>query len=241
VRAVLSQPQFSAVIEQVVSQIPPPREVMVLGGVLRDAVLRELLGIEKNPRDIDFLVLGMVADVELKYCFENYQSLSTTTFGGVKLKIEGISVDIWRAEQQIKVAGHLPPPLRSEDESPGEVLKYVTLTTDAIAYHLGRRELYEAGFYSAIDRREIDLGERSQWLPPWVPYHLAHLASVWEVTGFSLSQRVLRSIRETVSPADISQAVSYLEERKRIPDAARVIESLIQEARAGKLSREIAS
>jgi hypothetical protein len=238
VQEFLARPEVLSVIEQVAARLRPPAQAMVIGGALRDVVLRNLLGIEKKMRDIDFLVFGLESNEELENCFKGHDDLSSTTFGGIKLKLDGVSVDIWRAELQMEVEGHAPPHERSSC-SPQEALKYVTLTTDAIGYHLGDEQIYECGFYRAINRREIDLGERSEWLPRWVPYHLAHLASVWDATKFSLNPRVLNRIRQTVSPPAIEKAILYLEKKKRLSDGERILGALIHKARL-ELPSEVA-
>jgi hypothetical protein len=222
----LSDPRLGRVIETVRERLSSPLAVMIQGGFLRNSVLARRFGIDFPSRDLDFVVGGLQSDGELIKRFED-KDPQPTTFGGVKLVLDGVRTDIWRAELQMQVAGHEPQPSPLPD-----ILRYVTLTTDAVGYDLDTGMLHERGFHNAIRDRIIDAGECSNWLPRWRPFHVAHLAYVRVITGFTLSALLRQRLRDNLNPKVLREATEYLLTRKQRADATECINVLLSEMRS---------
>jgi hypothetical protein len=220
IESALSAEPVRRIIELVGSRLPQSSQLMVQGGFLRNVVLQSQLGISVRQRDLDFVVGGIDSDEQLAHLFR-HDHAHRTTFGGVKLLLQDVKVDIWRAELQMRVAGHQPYtcPLT-------EILQYVTLTTDAVGYDPAACELHECGFLRAMQDREIDAGPKSIWLLKWLPFHVAHLTFVRSITGFSLSDEIVSRLKTSLTPPVLGQAAEYLRNRKGEPRAEELVHAL---------------
>ena len=208
---------------------PAPARVFLVGGFIRKAVLRTVHDINSSPRDLDFVVFGVERDGLGEY-LKSLGDPQATTLGGAKLRIDNWTVDLWTPYQQIEVAGGEP-----QECTPPELLYYSTLTIDAVIFDCLAEELYEQGFLDAITEKTIDLGQSSKWIAKWAPYHLAHIASVWNSTRFKLSSRALTRIAEHDLAPVKERAIDYLTEHKKLENASALIDELIcvaQEAQA---------
>jgi len=224
VATALSEPRFQRVVDVIRMRLSGPLEVMVQGGFLRNAVLATHFGIMVPARDLDFVVRGLGSDDELVALFERDEP-QRTSFGGVKLEVGGVGVDIWRTQLQMQVAGREP-----KDDPVSEVLQYVTLTTDAVGYDIVAETLHERGFLEAMGNRTIDFGERSLWIAKWRHFHIAHLAYVRAITGFGLSFRLRQRVLENVDQSVLQQAADYLASRKKYAHPTRCLDALLAEA-----------
>jgi hypothetical protein len=215
---------ITSTIQKVTDHFTHPVQTFVFGGALRNAVLSSILNKPFLVNDLDFVVFGLASDEEIHTAFAAEQ-LRRNSFGGMKLSMDGITVDIWRAELELKIAGQQPLVASVDD-----FLECVTLTTDAILYKPGVVALKEQGFLRTMAQRVIDIGEHSQWINPWVPYHLAHLAYVRELTGFRISDRALARVSEVASESVSEQAVEYLESKGKCTNPRDAVLSLVSEA-----------
>lgn len=223
IQSALEKQGTAAVVQEVASRFPRPARTLVFGGVLRNSVLSEILHKPFPVRDLDFVVFGLRNDEELHKAFPLEQP-RRNSFGGAKLSVGEFTLDIWRAELELRIAGQPPQVAAIED-----FLKCVTLTTDAVLYDPGSAKIYEQGFLRAMSQRTIDLGTRSRWLEPWLPYHLAHLAYVRELTGFAVSDRVRARVREAASESVVEQAVQYLVSRGKGTNPREAVSALLSE------------
>lgn len=212
---------IATIVQEVTTRLPAPAQTLVFGGVLRNSVLSEILHKPFPVRDLDFVVFGLATDEELYRAFALEQP-RRNSFGGAKLSVSGITVDVWRAELELRIAGQPPQVTNIED-----FLKCVTLTTDAVLYDPPTATLYEQGFLNAMSQRMIDLGADSLWVSPWKPYHLAHLAYVHRLTGFRISDRARACAREAASQPVIEEAVQYLESRGKCTNPRAAVVSVL--------------
>jgi hypothetical protein len=224
IRHALDQWGIAFTIQRVTSRLAPPAETFVFGGALRNAVLSAILNKAFSVKDLDFVVFGLASDDELQSAFANERP-RRNSFGGMKLSLEGITVDIWRAELELKIAGQQPQVASIDD-----FLECVTLTTDAILYNPDVAVFSEQAFLHTMAHRTIDLGKHSRWIDPWVPYHLAHLAYVRELTGFSISDEARARVSEAASESVVEQAVQYLESRGKCVNPREAVLLLVSEA-----------
>ena len=214
-------PRLSAVTQR----LKAPAQVWLFGGAIRNAILSEKLDHYVPIRDLDFVVFNIEDDALAKAFAPEAPRLNT--FGGLKVTLEGLTVDIWRAELQWLIAGHAQPMARTIEA----YLNCVTLTTDAVLYDVQRKELQEQGFLRAMSERTIDIGADSHWVEPWVPYHLAHLAYVRSLTNFEVGERARSTVREVATGGVIERAVQYLATGNKCDDPRRVVVTLVQHVR----------
>lgn len=212
----------------VAGRLRPPARAFVFGGVLRNAVLSALRQERLPWRDVDYVVFGLDSDDELYEAFAPDHP-RRNSFGGLKLELGGTTIDIWRAELQATIAGQA-----SRVVEPEEFLPCVTLTVDAVLYDPRAATLYEQGFVHALRERTIETGRDSRWIEPWVPYHLAHLAYVRELTGFAIGPGAAACVRTAGSAAVVEAAVRYLESKGTCPHPRDTVASLVAEARTGR-------
>lgn len=224
IQSALDRWGITVAIQKVTSRLPPPAQIFLFGGVLRNAVLSAILDKPFPVKDLDFVVFGLASDDEILRAFAA-QRPSRNSFSGMKFNMDGITVDIWRAELELKIAGQASQAARVDD-----FLECVTLTTDAILYHPGEAMFSEEGFLRTMAEKTIDLGLHSQWIDPWVSYHLAHLAYVRELTGFRISDRARARVREAASESAVEKAVHYLELRGKCINPQEAVLSLVSEA-----------
>lgn len=221
IKGVLERSDVAMAIDEVVGHVAAPAQAFVFGGVLRNAVLAEMLQTSMALRDLDFVVFGVMSDHQLHDAFAAARP-GRNRFGGMKLGVNGFTVDIWRAELELTIAGQTP-----QVTSITDFLDCVTLTADAVLYDPRSATLHERGFLEAMARRTIDLGTRSRWLDPWVAYHFAHMAYVHEVTGFALSETARARVREHASTSVIEQAVRYLQSKDTCANPRATVLSLV--------------
>lgn len=209
----------------IAGHLRPPARVLLFGGVLRNAVLSAVVHKRFPIRDVDYVVFGLDSDDELYEAFAA-QHPRRNSFGGLKLDVDCVAVDVWRAELEQIIAGQSP-----RATEPEEFLHCVTLTTDAVLYDPRAAILYEQEFIRAIRDRTIDVGRDSCWIDPWVPYHVAHLAYVRQLTGFRISTRARARVRDAASASVVEQAVRYLETKGTCERPRDAVSSLVSEAR----------
>lgn len=222
---VLTSPQHRSVLRTVCSSFHAPARALLFGGVIRNAVLASVLHRSFPARDADFVVFGMPSDDHLYDALKAFHP-ARNSFGGLKIQVDGSTVDIWRAELEQQIAGQ-PPIVQGVDD----LLRCVTLTTDAVLYDPNEHIIFEEGFIQAVNTRTIDIGAQSRWIEPWLHYHLAHLAYVHMLTGFALTPQTHRVAREALSESVIEQSIAYLESRHKCDDPRQAVLALVGEVR----------
>lgn len=233
VKKALTDLRADGVLQSIEQALPVQARVFLIGGFIRDSVLRSFYRFKSSPRDLDFVVFGLPGN-RLQENLRNLGRPTVTTLGGAKIKIGGWHADVWTPDLQIEIAGGKP-----ERCTPEQLLKYSTLTIDAVMLDCARVQILERDFLRAINARTIDLGESTKWTSKWAPYHLAHLASVWNLTRFTLSLEALARIAENDSPRVRAIAIRYLEDHKQNQNAVELIDELVSVAQEALAAQTI--
>jgi hypothetical protein len=117
-------------------------KMYLLGGFVRDSILKVLYGYDFPINDLDLLVEDINFEKKINkrisYCGEK----NISRFGGMKLKYkDGFSTDVFSMKNIffLKENPHLEKNLEN-------VLKGVDITTSAFAYNLGKNEIYSHPF-----------------------------------------------------------------------------------------------
>lgn len=225
VKEAASDEQVAPVVNYIVDALATNQQPMIVGGFLRDAVLSKVYGRKRSFVDLDIIVFGVPeGDFLVEVLHEKL--VRQTTFGGVKLDVDGIPVDVWRAELQAEVSGASIPGIK-----PTEFIKFITLTTNSVGYDIVNDRMVEHGFIQSIHDRVIELGERTKWLPQWAPYHLAHLAYTRCLTGFSLGRSAALQVLDSASNSGVvDEATRYLRSNKSVKHPERVMRQTLDDA-----------
>jgi hypothetical protein len=207
---------------RLVANFPGTWDVYVMGGLLRNMLLRKLRGLELAGHDVDLVVIGATSRQQLlDGVGEMY--VSRNHFGGAKCRgpATGLILDVWRAENHVGMTETTTRPTVER------LLQHNLLDVDAIAWNCRTGLLHEYGAFAAIDRAKIDL------LPQGVSKsfageQVAHLLIVALNTGFSLSddaQAFVRGVsREKRGKQQIIQVL-----RRKAPDAVDRLELLLEQ------------
>ena len=128
-------------------------ELILLGGAIRDILIKD-----DNPRDIDLIIdtnKNLDANREIDKILDKYTACQKNRFGGYKLNIDGIELDIWTMDNHWAFKNKLLT--RKIDN-----LKYSTfLNFDSIWYNLYNKERnnkYEYTFFNdCIKNNQINI------------------------------------------------------------------------------------
>lgn len=128
------------------------RRVFCFGGVLRDLVL---YGTTVNPRDIDIVVDGEITSDELVILFFDY-FVQKTRFGGVRININGLKVDIWPVKNTWALCNY--PQFKNGLES----LPFTTfLNIEAILFEIFgstyNRLIFSNNFFESLQNKTLEI------------------------------------------------------------------------------------
>lgn len=129
-------------------------EVGLFGGSVRDLVISENF---MNFRDLDLVVSGP-SNEELLFAVHSLD-FQRTQFGGYRILMNGIKVDMWALDATWAYREGLLSPTFSN------LPRSAFLTVDAVVVTLGERKLYEYRFFESIKHGIIDIALRENPLP----------------------------------------------------------------------------
>jgi hypothetical protein len=117
-------------------------DVLLFGGAIRDILA------DKTPRDYDFVVTFRSSFLEeILASFE----FRKNRFGGYKLVLDGIKIDIWSIDDTWAFRNKLI------SSSPENLTKTVFLNIDSIAVNLCRGNVYAKRYREAIEKNLLDI------------------------------------------------------------------------------------
>lgn len=120
---------------------------VVAGGFFRSLVMGEM------PRDIDVVVLGSIPERFVEGAKKN-------VFGGYKLLVHGVSVDLWSVQDTWAVKeGFLPP-------TADGLIRSFFFNSEAVAIDPHDRHVTEAGFLYAVQKRTLEIMTTRPPFPP---------------------------------------------------------------------------
>lgn len=203
---------------------------MVMGGLLRDLLIQQILKIERTPADVDLVISGANSVEEIKNRLGTVVR-STNAFGGVKcqLRPDGIVFDLWRVEDHTNIA-LAPTPHNIE-----QILRHNLLDVDAILWDPTNDSLHDYGCLSAIQARRIGLMGPDGISREFLATQVAHALVVAFKTQFALSDD-LRSFIADASARCQSSDIEKAIERK-LPQALAQIELFWNDLLSGGTQR----
>lgn len=163
----------------------------LFGGFLRELMLsRSRIAL---PRDIDIVVDGVDVD-ELEEIFGMPPS-RTTRFGGLSFKVDCLSVDVWRLCDTWAFKERLVGPICFE-RLPATTFLNIEAVVAELTFESGSRpDIYEAGFFSAIAERTLDVNLREN---PFPDACVARALGLGAKLGYSLGGELTRYIMDHI-------------------------------------------
>lgn len=123
--------------------------IILFGGIIRNYYVNNFV---EKPRDID-IVLHSCENFDFEeYLNFNGYSYYVNKFGGYKLELDELNIDIWPIESTWAFKENI-----INFESIKDLNKTVFLSTDAIFYNFTSRQLFDNGFLDSIQKKEIDI------------------------------------------------------------------------------------
>ena len=196
---------------EAVLEILKPLHFYLMGGAVRDALVRRMYGLDLVTKDFDFLVVDEKGQVDLRGLFGNFSNMRWNRFGGLKWKPkEGVEFDLFTSYSFGRT-------------SLDEVLEQVELTTSAIAYHFGDRLIYSCGAVQGIEDKEIDV-KNPQADKPYITMSRLILHS--DKLRFRIGNRGIRFVQERYNSNLDGFILDYLTYKKLEEHYERVIKRL---------------
>jgi hypothetical protein len=194
-------------IDRVTEAVGGDKELVVVGGVLRELLLESVLGKRPRMRDLDIVVLG---NFDMEGCASRLGrgACELNTFGGLKWIGRGLEVDIWPILLQTRLMHQAP----RKTYTPKDVVALMDLTVNGAAYmpRSGRADLSVA--LRSIGQRSLEL--HSELVGPdyvCVARFILMNQRLWPL-GFRVGPRLKAFVRTTaqrMSSADIERAEQY--------------------------------
>ncbi|MCU1254023.1 MAG: hypothetical protein JWM83_322 [Candidatus Angelobacter sp.] len=158
----------------------------VFGGALRDLMVN---GPSAEPRDVDVVVDCSSID-DLVGLFSDYV-VRKTRFGGLHLNVRGWAVDIWPLSQTWALRESLVDARDFHALPKTTFLNVEAVTAEISPSHGGKRQLYEHGFFEAVQSRTLDINLEENPFPELCTVRSLITASSLR---FNLSKRLARYI-----------------------------------------------
>lgn len=117
----------------------------VLSGVSRDYILERY---DDEVRDVDLVIDTQILTDKLVRKYKGHRN----TFGGAKLQVNGVSVDVWPLQRTWGIVdGHMTPDVDS-------LLKSVFFNCTAIVYDVAKRSFFaDDSFFEFVEKGILDI------------------------------------------------------------------------------------
>ncbi|MFL9650168.1 hypothetical protein [Exiguobacterium chiriqhucha] len=122
--------------------------VLVFGGAVREAYSSLS---NNSPRDFDLVLVNYKGDLYNDLVYSGHD-VTRNKFGGIKLKIDENSFDVWKIEDTWAFKNDYVQYRRIED-----LYKTVYLNIDGIFYDLNNELIYSDGYDEAIKTKKLDI------------------------------------------------------------------------------------
>ncbi len=217
-------------LESLLNLLPEGWKAVVMGGLLRDLLVQQILKVGRAPADADIVIFGADSIDEIRNRLGGVIR-STNSFGGVKCQIRpgGIVFDLWRVEDHTNMAA-APKPRTIE-----QLLRHNLLDVDAIAWNPAGDGLYDCGCLGAVKAERIGMMGPEGISQEFLANQLVHVLVVAFKTSFTLSADVRSFVADASARCrsiDIERAL-----QRKMPQAAAQIELFWNDLLSGGPSR----
>jgi len=123
-------------------------DINIMGGFVRDSILEVLYGYNFPINDLDILITDKNFVEKTNY----FEKKHFSKLGGLKFKYNNFSIDLFGINQIYFLNEN--PFLAKNLEN---VLKGVDISTSAIAYNIGKGEIYDESAMEGIYKKEVNI------------------------------------------------------------------------------------
>lgn len=173
-------------LDRLLDRLSNVGESILLGGALRDIILKNDI-----PRDLDFIVN---TESNLDDLFRSEFKYTKNRFGGYKLNIESIEIDIWKMEDHWAFKENI---IKKDKKN----LKYTTfLNFDAVFYAIGSEIIDSEMFNSCIKKNclDITLDDKFVYLNPSRDINVLRMLSIVNEWELKLSDKSYNYIKNWI-------------------------------------------
>ena len=201
---------------------PANWQAYIIGGLLRDLLLRRERGMMMELADVDVVVAGASSMDSLRSRL-GVTCLSINSFGGAKCQMRsgGVVFDVWRMEDHTNMSTAPKPPTIEQ------LLRHNLLDIDAILWDPRTGCLHEYGCQQAVAAGRIDLVGDQGISQNLIAAQLAHVLIVKFKTGFKVSRRLrefMATAWETSRPEEVMQII-----QRKLPNARNQMDTLLED------------
>lgn len=218
VRDNLDRSEYRDYVNHVVNDILAGRESYLLGGAVRDPIVKFLYGTNGPTKDFDLLVDDTEQPLDVHELFKGEMDVFYTSFGTVRWRPKrGLEIDVttFRNANPIRVGEEVEPSLELW-------LSTCDFNTGSIAYGFRNRVLYDFKAMEGIRQKQVDVIGGGD--PPYKM--MARLVLHSDKLGFDIGQRGLDLIRDQYSPSLDEHIGVYLDDKQKSEFFERVTSRL---------------
>lgn len=211
------------------SLFPPQWSTLLMGGFLRDLLLKSIRKLEVEPLDIDIVIGGAQSIDLVRKALRNMRN-STNSFGGIKCQFRPKSVifDLWRIEDHLNMAT-APKPHTIE-----QLLRHNLLDVEAIVWDPESDLLHDCGCIAAIKKGLIGLMGPDGVSESLLAAQAAHAIAIAIKTQFKLGEDVRALIAEVFQRGQGEEVVQIVE--RKLPYLTGQVDAICQNLLTGGVS-----
>ena len=224
VRDNLGESGYYPYVDKVVNDVLGKYHSFLLGGAVRDPIIRLKYGVSNEVRDFDILVDDSQEEIDFKRLLSGFDNMFYSRFGSPKWKPKkGLEIDIVLFSNAMSLRGGKDLPV-----SVDTILTSVDITTSAIAYSLRDNVIYSCGAMEAIENREVDILR-----PNKNDAHVLMCRMVLHAKklGFKIGQKGINHIAEGYSP-DLDILIKEYMEYKGFQDKFELVVEKLREIKS---------
>jgi len=201
-----------------VKKLFPLDRIYILGGFVRDSILRVLYNYNFPINDLDLLI----DDTRFDNLIRIFHKENISRFGGLKFKYPGFSMDVFSMNNVFFLKDN--PKL---DKTLENVLRGCDLSTSALGYNLDTRIIYSVGAMEDIHERRINvINHPYMESAPTISRLILHSDKM----GFKIEESGIDYVRKNYLPEldkEIMNFLKYKEVEHLFPLIKKNIESVL--------------
>jgi len=205
VKQFISRPDTSAVINRLCDNLPKGAVLYLVGGAIRNLIIRLVFGSAPQTGDIDLFISGLPDDFSLTGLLEG-EVFDKTDLGGVRWhpKSSDVTFDLCLLPKFVLVQKYrLQPTLEN-------LLNCIDFTINAIVFDVAAGKLYERKCTEAIENRCMDFNTYRFYTKQLLAYRILLIR---RKTGFMLSEKIFSYMKHQISLSDLSDLKALFKQK----------------------------
>jgi hypothetical protein len=196
IRQFFSSPDQSEPIDYLRRRLPETATLYVVGGSIRDLVIRMVFGNAPNTGDIDIFIKGLADNFSLANQLEG-ESTEDTDLGGIRWhpKSSGMAFDLCMLQKFLPLKKYLMAATRQN------LLDSIDFTINSIVYEINTGNLYEHNCISSIEKRCLGFNTHRYYTKKLLAYRILLLR---HKVGFIVSDEVFSFLKYQLSLSELT-------------------------------------